>query len=72
MMSKLKGLLKLELIGWLLIVLALFELPSIGIKFGALLILLSHIKSALKIECIFCPKTGTFFRKTDCGENCKK
>tara|TARA_R110000737_G_scaffold182506_1_gene205980 strand:- start:1031 stop:1246 length:216 start_codon:yes stop_codon:yes gene_type:complete len=71
-MSKLRKFFKLDLIGWMWIVLALFELPSIGIKFGALLILLSHIKSALNIECIFCPKTGTFFRKNDCGESCKK
>ena len=52
-MSKLRKFFKLDLIGWMWIVLALFELPSIGIKFGALLILLSHIKSALNIECVF-------------------
>lgn len=70
-MDKLRKFFKLDLIGWMWIVLALFELPSMGVKFGSLLILLSHIKSALNIECIFCPKTGTFFRRTDAKDSFK-
>jgi hypothetical protein len=68
-MNKLRRFFKLDLIGWMWIVLALFELPSMGVKFGSLLILLSHIKSALNIECVFCPKTGTFFRKKDAKDS---
>lgn len=63
MMNKLKGLLKLELIGWLLIVLALFDLPVLGLKWGALLVLVSHLFCALGWECKWCEKTGTCFRK---------
>jgi len=64
-MSKLRSLLRLELIGWLLIVLALFGLPSFGVKWGALLILLSHLSCALGWECKWCEKTGTCFRKKE-------
>ena len=62
-MSNLRGLFKLEIAGWIWIVLALFGLPSIGVKWGALFILVSHIISALGWEVKFCEKTGTFFRK---------
>ena len=63
--SFLKKLLKLEIIGWLLVVLALFGLPSLGVKWGALLILLSNLFVALEWEFKFCQKTGTCFRKQD-------
>lgn len=56
-MESLKRLLKLELIGWLLIVLALFDLPSLGLEWGALIVLVSKFCKAWNWSCGLCSKS---------------
>ena len=53
-MESLKKLLKLELLGWLFIVLSLFNLPSLPLQWGALLVLASKVCKAWGLNCGLC------------------
>lgn len=53
-MESLKKLLSLELIGWILLALATFNLIGFGFKAGVLLILFSKLCKAQGWDCKFC------------------
>lgn len=55
-MSKLRELLKLKIIGWILILLGSFNLinTDLSFKVGVILILVSFICETLKLDCKIC------------------
>jgi hypothetical protein len=61
-MKGLKKLLKLELIGWLLIALAAFNVCTISFKWGVLCILIGKLCCALSLGCKWCLNS-----KASCG-----